>query len=416
MTKTDYKLFFKATTQPIDVHLPASKSISNRALLMSTIAGGYDLLTNVAACDDTNAMQRALSEIGKGRVDIGAAGTAMRFLTAYLARFAPCEVVIDGTERMRQRPIATLVNALRQCGAHIEYKQNEGFPPLRIKGVRLKADRPLAVEGNVSSQFISALMMIAPSFENGLTIEITGKATSMPYIEMTAALMRRFGIEVDCSDSRIRIKQGSYRPTAFRIESDWSAASYWYEIKSMLPQLDISLAGLEKESLQGDTKIAEIFEQFGIDTEYTPNGVTLHASSRPLPASLSLDLSGQPDLTQTLAVTACLKGIPFHFCGIATLRIKETDRIEALISQLAKLGYALRCDGNESLIWDGSHSTPDNTPAIETFDDHRMAMAFAPAAMVRHNLIIRDASVVTKSYPDFWQHLAIAGFQWEILL
>lgn len=238
----------------------------------------------------------------------------------------------------------------------------------------------------------------------------------MPYIEMTAALMRRFGIGVDCSDSLIRIAQGSYRPTAFRVESDWSAASYWYEIKSMLPQLDISLAGLEKESLQGDAKVAEIFEQFGIDTEYTPHGVTLHSSGRTLPTSLTLDLSGQPDLTQTLAVTACLKGIPFRLSGIATLRIKETDRIEALISQLGKLGYKLRCDGNESLIWDGSHSTPDNTPAIETFDDHRMAMAFAPAAMVRQNLIIRDASVVTKSYPDFWRHIAAAGFQWETLL
>ncbi len=394
------------------VMLPASKSISNRVLVMNALAGGGGRISNVAVCDDTDAMQRALRETG-GYVNIGAAGTAMRFLTAY---FAGCEgrtVTLDGTARMRQRPIGVLVDALRQCGAKISYEGEAGFPPLRIEGQRLHADGPVELAGNVSSQYISALMMVAPYMDGGLTLRLKGGMISRPYIEMTASLMRRFGGEVEVADGEVRIAPQRYVVTDFSVESDWSAASYWYEMQTLIPQLKVRLSGLQQRSVQGDSRVAEFFACLGVETVFTDCGVQLNCLAGQRPARVDFDLSGQPDLAQTLVVTACLADIPFRMTGLSTLKIKETDRIEALRSQLAKLGYPLEVEPDYSLRWDGRRTEPQENPEIETFDDHRMAMAFAPVAVKFPGLVILDAGVVSKSYPDYWKHLSEVGFSME---
>lgn len=412
MAKSNYTLKYVPAARLLEVGLPASKSISNRALLMAALAGESGRLDNVARCDDTDAMQSALLS-DADTVDIGAAGTAMRFLTSFFAARQGRTVTLDGSPRMRRRPIGILVDALRNCGAQIDYTGNDGFPPLKITGRQLRADNPVRLAGNVSSQFVSSLMMIAPTMEGGLTILIVGEPISLPYVRMTQALMRHFGADVEIDGAEIRIGQSPYRPVPLRVESDWSAASYWYELKSLAPDLQIRLKGLQKDSLQGDCKVAEIFRELGVTTEFSAGDAILHRAGC-LPERLDLDLSGEPDLTQTLAVTACLKGIPFCFKGLSTLKIKETDRLAALSSQLRKLGYVVTEQGGNTLSWDGSRCKAEERPAIETFDDHRMAMAFAPAAVMAGGLTVCDAGVVAKSYPDYWKHLADAGFEWEV--
>lgn len=396
----------------VSVDLPASKSISNRVLVMNALAGNNGPVGNLARCDDTEAMLGALASGGEV-VNIGAAGTAMRFLTAYFAMQEGRTVLLDGSPRMRQRPVGILVEALRACGASIRYAGEDGFPPLRISGCRLSAPAVLRMEGSVSSQFVTALMLIAPYMENGLTLELEGRVVSRPYIEMTAGLMGRFGAEVDVDDRRIRVAPGCYQPVDFKVESDWSAAGYWYELKALLPALGIRLRGLEAESLQGDSRVAELFRLMGVTTRFDADGAVLGYDSTLVQPSLRIDLSGQPDLAQTVAVTACLKGIPFELQGLSTLRLKETDRIEALCSQLGRLGYRLDASESGVLRWSGELSDASTPVAVDTFDDHRMAMAFAPAAVIHPGLVIRDAAVVSKSYPDFWSHLEAAGFKIE---
>ena len=407
--KKNLKITYMPPTRVVEVSLPASKSLSNRALVINALSGGGGILHNTADCDDTNAMLRALAEEGDV-VNIGAAGTAMRFLTAYFAQLEGRSVTLDGSERMRHRPIGVLVDALRQCGAHIEYVMQEGFPPLKIEGKRLEAPSAVRLKGDVSSQYVSALMMIAPMISGGLTIEVEGDMISRPYVEMTAAMMRNFGATVDVTDSHIRISGGGYRDVDYAVESDWSAASYWYEIKAVAPQVDIILKGLFADSLQGDSRVAEIYRRMGVTTSFTPIGVVLGYDESLRQKRLDIDLSGQPDLAQTIVVTACLLGMPFEVSGLKTLRIKETDRIAALCSQLRKLGYMVEAVGDEILRSDGKHIAIDETPRIETFDDHRMAMSFAPAAMVIPELMVLDSGVVSKSYPDYWNHLRNAGF------
>ncbi len=403
----------KASGKVETICLPASKSISNRALIISALTGGCTI-SNVADCDDTNAMRQALVSPHAQTVNIGAAGTAMRFLTAYFAMQPWRTVTLDGSPRMRRRPIGELVEALRHCGAEIDYIGEEGFPPLGIDGRHLEAQAPLRMRGNVSSQYVSAMMMIAPMMKSGLTIEIEGGLTSRPYVEMTAALMRHFGAEVTVGEAEIAIAAKPYKENALTVESDWSAASYWYEIKALCPDLQIVLKGLSKGSLQGDSRIAEYFRNFGVETVYTSEGVELKSSPDSITKNLALDLSSQPDIAQTIVVTACLMGIPFRIDGLATLRIKETDRLEALRSQLASLGYAIEVIGDTALSWDGSRIAADPNPQILTYDDHRMAMAFAPAAVCVPGLTILDAAVVSKSYPDYWQHLEQVGFKLSI--
>lgn len=389
-----------------DVHLPASKSISNRALILNALSLSPGTIKNIAICDDTNAMIGALK--GDCDVNIGAAGTAMRFLTAYFAMQDGKITKIDGSERMRHRPIKILVEALRACGANIEYMEADGYPPLLIKGGKLHGGE-IKLQGNVSSQYISALMMISPHMTGGLEIKLEGEIISRPYIDMTISLMREYGVNAYMDESIIYIPQGRYKADGFSVESDWSAASYWYQMQALIPQSEIFLKGLLSDSVQGDSRVAEYFGKLGVSTYYTKDGVRL---STTLSNSdiLELDLVDQPDLAQTIVVTACLMGRKFIIKGLSTLKIKETDRIEALRTQLFKLGYEIEVGADYSLSWDGIKRDSAKTVVIDTFDDHRMAMAFAPAAILYHGIEINDPQVVSKSYPDYWKHLKSAGF------
>lgn len=394
------------------ISLPASKSICNRVLTIVALSDGVSDVYNVSDCDDTNAIINAITMHQKGEkyINIGAAGTAMRFMTAMLALRTKATVTIDGSARMRKRPIKELVDVLCQLGAKIEYAgESDSCPPLLIHQAPMRGGT-VSINGSISSQYISALMMIAPGLSDGLTINITGGLVSRPYVEMTAAIMRDFGAEVLCTDNQITIKQGDYQSRTYSVENDWSAASYWYEIRSLIPDVNLRLASLHKNSTQGDSKVAEIFKLFGVETEYTSDGVLLTYNPKSVAERIDIDLQNQPDLAQTIVVTACLKGIPFRISGLSTLRIKETDRISALISQLAKLGYTV-CETEDAILEsDSVRRSCDKAPAIETFDDHRMAMAFAPASIVVPGITIEDAEVVSKSYPKYWEHLKLIGF------
>lgn len=402
-----YKLtspsMIKATIQ-----LPASKSISNRALIINALGKGIHTPENLSDCDDTRVMVKALTE-GKDTIDIMAAGTAMRFLTAYLS-VTSGERTITGTERMCQRPIKILVDALRELGAEIEYVDNEGFPPLRIKGAELKGNE-ITLKGNVSSQYISALLMIGPELKNGLTLHLSGEIISRPYIDLTLQLMRDFGARAAwTSPDSISVAPQPYQSVPFKVESDWSAASYWYQMVALSPKAEIELIGLFRNSYQGDSRGAEIFSHLGITTEFTSQGVKLKKTGK-APEKLVEDFVDIPDLAQTFVVTCALLNIPFRFTGLQSLKIKETDRIAALKAELKKLGYLIEEENDSVLMWNGERCEPQNTPIIATYEDHRMAMAFAPAVICYPNLQIADPQVVSKSYPGYWEDLKQAGFQ-----
>ena len=396
----------------IDIELPASKSASNRALLLQALCPERRYtISNLAVCDDTDHMLQGVKDkqAGAALIDIGATGTAMRFLTAYLA-ITEDETVITGSERMQQRPIGTLVEALRKLGADITYINKEGYPPLRICGKKLQGGT-LEIEAGISSQYISALLMIAPCLTDGLTLRLKGSIASRTYIELTLYLMRKYGAEAEWIDEQtIHVNSGTYEDIPLTIEADWSAASYWYELAAIAAHLghdvDITLPSLMADSRQGDRVVAQLFEELGVKTEYSEHGARLfNAESKIQNSGLTLDFTHCPDIAQTLAVTHCLLGIPYIYKGIHSLRIKETDRVAALITELRKLGYVLRAEGDERLIWDGTRCTPDAHPTIATYDDHRMAMAFAPAALCHEDLTIEHPEVVTKSYPTFWDDL-----------
>ncbi|WP_370828019.1 3-phosphoshikimate 1-carboxyvinyltransferase [Bacteroides nordii] len=392
------------------IQLPASKSISNRALIINALARGTTPPCNLSDCDDTLVMIKALAENNE-TIDIMAAGTAMRFLTAYLSTVQGTHI-LTGTERMQQRPIQILVNALRELGAQIEYAGKEGFPPLRIHGTELKGNE-LTLKGNVSSQYISALLMIGPVLKNGLRLHLTGEIISLPYINLTLQLMKEFGAKAAwTSGNSIEVAPKPYTPVSFMVESDWSAASYWYQIAALSEQAEIELMGLFRNSYQGDSRGAEVFSRLGITTEFTHEGVLLKKSNR-LVEQLNEDFVDIPDLAQTFAVTCCLLGIPFRFTGLQSLKIKETDRIFALKAELRKLGYLLQDAQDSILIWDGERCQPEAQPVIQTYEDHRMAMAFAPAALRFPEMYIAEPQVVSKSYPAYWENLKQAGFQIE---
>lgn len=398
------------------IQLPASKSISNRALILHSLAHGNLLPRNLSDCDDTKVMVRALDG-NPEHIDILAAGTAMRFLTAYLS-VTPGTRIITGTQRMQQRPIRLLVDALRELGARIEYIGNEGFPPLRITGTELKGEE-ISLAGNVSSQYISALLMIGAVLPKGLRLHLTGDIISRPYINLTLQLMRDFGARADrISEDCITVSPGGYTDTPFTVESDWSAASYWYQmmamegIKEEARTAEIELLGLFAHSYQGDSRGAELFARLGVHTEYTERGVRLTRKGIPA-ARLDEDLVDIPDLAQTFVVTCCLMGIPFRFTGLQSLKIKETDRITALITELRKLGYVVRSEQDSILWWDGERCPADESPVIATYEDHRMAMAFAPACLALPHIRIDEPQVVSKSYPAYWDDLQRAGFNVE---
>ena len=391
------ELYVTIDSLAAQISLPASKSISNRALILDALSySPYDI-ENLADCDDTNVLVSALDS-NSTTFDIGAAGTTMRFLTAFLSKTVG-EWVITGSERMKQRPIKLLVDALNGLGARIEYLENDGYPPLKIVGSALVGGE-IHLKGNVSSQYISALMMIAPCMLKGLKIVLEGKIISRPYINMTMQMMDEYGIDVDFLGNVIQIEPQEYQPIPYKVESDWSAASYWYEILSLVGKGGVFLKGLGENSYQGDCKVADLFEQLGVKTSYMEDGVLLSPNGE-LTTRMEYDFTDEPDLTQTFAVTCCLKGIPFKFSGLETLKIKETDRIAALINELAKLGYVVYEPAESQLAWDGDLCELASPISIATYHDHRMAMAFAPAALVTP-IIVENPQVVTKSYPGFW--------------
>lgn len=395
-----------------EIDLPASKSISNRVLLLNALCATPGRLSNLAQCDDTDAVLSALGQPDASEVNIGAAGTAMRFLTAYFATREGRGVVIDGTERMRQRPIGVLVDALRQLGADIEYVEAEGYPPLKITGTRLRGGA-LTVSGSVSSQYITAILLIAPVI-GGIALTIEGEIMSRPYIDMTLALMARYGVKAEWRENVIHVPAGEYTALDFTVEADWSAASYWWAMQAIVPQSRISLKGLEPQSLQGDSRIAELMSQMGVTGNWCGRYLDLRSNGgMGCCCSTFADLSGTPDIAQTLVVMLCLMGRPFRITGLRTLRIKETDRLEALRTELRKLGYVVKVEGDDAISWHFETTAAEASPHICTYHDHRMAMAFAPAAIRFPGLIIDDAQVVSKSYPLFWEHLRQAGFKIE---
>jgi 3-phosphoshikimate 1-carboxyvinyltransferase len=380
------------------IKLPASKSISNRALILNALAYSSHNIQNLSDCDDTRVTAKALDS-NDTTFDIGAAGTAMRFLTAFLSKTVG-EWVITGSERMKKRPIKLLVDALNSLGARVEYIDNEGFPPLRIFGSALMGGE-IQLNGGVSSQYISALMMIAPYMQNGLKIKLDGNVISVPYIRMTMSMMNEYGVDVIFENNEIDIKPQIYKPIKYKVESDWSAASYWYEILSITGKGQIFLSGLNQRSSQGDSKVADLFEQLGVKTEYQPEGVLLTSTINNTP-KFECNFVDQPDLAQTFAVACCLKNIPFHFTGVQSLKIKETNRIAALINELSKLGFVLFEPAEGELAWKGERCDAAAEISIATYEDHRMAMAFAPAALVVP-IAIEHPEVVSKSYPNFWE-------------
>ena len=412
-----YKLSAPATLHNT-IQLPASKCISNRALILHALAQGHITPTNLSGCDDTCVMIKALDG-NPEHIDILAAGTAMRFLTAYLS-VTPGTRIITGTERMQQRPIRILVDALRELGAQIEYAGNEGFPPLRITGTILTGEE-ISLAGNVSSQYISALLMIGPILKNGLRLNLTGEIISRPYINLTLQLMKEFGADAAwSSESSITVRPGQYKDIPFTVESDWSGASYWYQMVALSQdsneepaKTEVELLGLFPRSYQGDSRGTEIFTKLGVRTTYTDRGVVLTKIGTPV-ARLKEDLVDIPDLAQTFVVTCCLMNIPFRFSGLQSLKIKETDRIQALITELHKLGYVVKSEQDSILIWNGERCEPEASPVIATYEDHRMAMAFAPASLLVPSVQIAEPQVVSKSYPGYWEDLKQAGFRIEI--
>lgn len=385
--------------------LPASKSICNRALLLARLAGGGWVVENPSDCDDTRALVRGLATTG-GTVDVGAAGTAMRFLTVWLCT-QPGEYLITGSRRMLERPIGILVDALRSLGARVAYAGCEGYPPLRIAGGALRGGT-VEVAASVSSQYISALLMVAPTLAGGLRLRLTGEVASRPYIDMTLALMRRFGADARWEDARtLYVAPGSYAATGrFGVEADWSAASYWYEAVALTSDAGawVCLPGLTADSLQGDAVVSRLFAPLGVATRFGEAGLEL-TKTPPAAGRVEIDFAACPDLAQTLTVTCAMLGRPFRFTGLASLKIKETDRMEALCRELAKLGVVLTEEGGDTLLWDGRRCKAGAQPVIETYDDHRMAMAFAPAALCRP-LVIERPEVVAKSYPGYWDDYA----------
>lgn len=390
------------------IALPKSKSITNRALVIAALCDGRPQVLQPACCDDTDVMVNTLAQ-GGGDINVGAAGTAMRFLTAYFATRQGVTVTLDGNERMRQRPIGPLVDALRALGARIDYLGQDGFPPLAITGTAMHGG-DISMQGGVSSQFISAVMMILPAIGGG-SIRLTGDIVSWPYIHMTASVMRDMGADVDLKNDVMTVA-GRYTGDGFLVEPDWSAAAPWYALAALLPQSRLKLEGLAASSIQGDARLMDLGRQLGIDTRFDGQGATLDTSHFiGCCCSAFADMSATPDLVLSWAVLLCLLERSFRMTGVRTLRLKESDRIQTLAEGLRRLGYVLTIESDDAIYWYGEKAPiTAGPPVIDTHGDHRLAMAFAPAAVRFPGLVINDAEVVTKSYPAFWRHLEQAGF------
>ena len=394
------------------ISITGSKSETNRLLLLQALYPNITL-ENASSSDDSEVMAKALqstqNQIPNTQIDIHHAGTAMRFLTAYFSQKEGSEVALTGSARMQERPIKILVEALQQLGAEISYKVNEGFPPIKIIGKKITKNK-VSLPANVSSQYISALLLIAPKLENGLELILIGEITSIPYIKMTLALLNDLGIETTFEGNVIAVtsKTQDPEPKTQVIESDWSSASYFYSIIA-LSQIgtQITLSSYKKQSLQGDSVLAEIYKDFGVETTFAENSIILLKSKALNPQTITHNLQNAPDIAQTIAVTSFGLGLGCHLTGLHTLKIKETDRLEALKTELTKLGATISVT-NDSLAIEPSNNLNTNI-LIQTYQDHRMAMAFAPLAL-KTNIIIENAEVVSKSFPTFWEDLQSIGF------
>ena len=406
------------------VHLTGSKSECNRALIIEVLSNGKVKVENMSDAADAVVLSQVLSlepqvksqePHGLGLknpdlklVNIGPAGTAMRFLTAYFA-LQDNEVILTGSARMKQRPIGILVDALRELGAEIEYVENEGFPPIKLKGNLKQLTNKVCIKGNISSQYITALLLIAARLPFGLELHIEGDLTSRPYVEMTLAMLQTAGIQHTWDDNVIGISNQEFAKTSLHIEPDWSAASYWYAIAALADEAELFLPGLTQYSLQGDSVITEIMANFGITSQFKDGGVYLQKELKPLQRRI-FDLKECPDLAQTVIVVCAALGHECTFTGLETLKIKETDRIKALQNELAKIGVKLVEKGQVYKL-DCSEKHIPNRIFVNTYDDHRMAMAFAPLALLINEVEIEDADVVEKSYPAFWKDLEKVRFE-----
>jgi 3-phosphoshikimate 1-carboxyvinyltransferase len=408
------------------VQLTGSKSECNRALIIEALSNGKVKVENVSDAADTVTLQKVLSyklqvagETADDKqatthnsqpttVNIGPAGTAMRFLTAYYA-LQNDEVILTGSARMKQRPIGILVDALRELGAQIEYEENEGFPPIKLKGSLKQLTSKISIKGNISSQYITALLLIAARLPLGLELHIEGDLTSKPYVEMTLAMLQQAGIQHTWNNNVIAIANQEFAATVLPVEPDWSAASYWYAIAALANEAEFFLPGLTPYSLQGDSVITELMANFGITSQFKNGGVHLQKEVKPIYRKI-FDLKECPDLAQTIIVVCAALGHDATFTGLETLKIKETDRVKALQNELAKIGVKLIEKGQVYKL-DCSEKFIPGKLFINTYEDHRMAMAFAPLALLVPQVEIEDAQVVEKSYPAFWTDLEKVGFE-----
>ncbi len=388
------------------IAITGSKSETNRSLLLQALFPNIKI-ENLSNSDDGEVMQRGLAK-SSGEVDIHHAGTAMRFLTAYFASQEGKQVVLTGSKRMQERPIKVLVEALQSLGADIQYEKEGGYPPLKIIGKKLKKSQ-VSLPANISSQYISALLLIAPSLENGLELELIGKITSVPYIKMTLALLEQIGAQTSFKGNKIKVApKQKVKDRTLVVESDWSSASYFYSIAAMCEAgTEIQLSSYKQSSLQGDSVLAEIYKDFGVETTFSNNTILLKKTTEIKSEHLEYDLSNAPDIAQTIAVTCLGLGVGCHLTGLHTLPIKETDRLAALQIELGKFGATVDID-SESLTLQ-PQSNFNIGVAVDTYNDHRMAMAFGPLAL-KADFMVNDAEVVSKSYPDFWNDLKTLGF------
>lgn len=387
------------------ITLEGSKSISNRLLILRALSTKFFAINNLSPGDDTEAMQRLLAS-DHTTYDVGAAGTTMRFLTSYLA-LQKGEHILTGSERMKNRPIGILVDALRGLGASIEYLEKEGYPPLRITGKKLHGKK-VTMRSDVSSQFISSLMMIAPVLENGLELELKGKIASLPYLMMTLKLMASMGAEYTVHDNVFTIQPGTYHSGDLTVEGDWSAASYYFSICALSPLSEIKINGLFEKSLQGDSVLPAIYDILGVKSSFE-NGSLILKQQSPTTDNFNFDFSDCPDLAQTVVVTCAGLGIPGTFSGLESLQIKETNRTAALAAELKKFGVEFKEESSGKWVLNGKTKT-DGTIHIETYEDHRMAMCFTPLCLLHEAVQIQEAAVVKKSYPSFWEDLSSLGF------
>lgn len=387
------------------IEITGSKSESNRLLLLQALFPEIEL-KNVSNSDDSNLMTKALAS-KEEVVDIHHAGTAMRFLTAYFAVQEGRKTILTGSKRMKERPIKILADALRELGAEIQYVENDGFPPIQIIGKKLLKHQ-VTLKANVSSQYISALVLIASKLEKGIELTLDGDITSVPYINMTLSLLNEIGIKTSFKDNLIKVYPSKAQPKPLVVESDWSSASYYFSIAALSPVgTRIQLSSYKKNSLQGDSCLVDIYKHFGVTSTFNDNVITLQKTAKNV-ESLTLDLKNAPDIAQTITVTCFVLGIPCDLTGLHTLKIKETDRLVALKTEIEKLGGAVEITDKSLHL----KASTDIKPMVKvaTYNDHRMAMAFAPVAL-KQDIVIEDAGVVSKSYPTFWEDLKAIGFK-----